>query len=68
MIKYVVAVSIIAGPVNKSKLADNISPDIPEIKEKTVATIIICIGVFEISLEDAAGINKNAAMSSIPIN
>ncbi len=35
MIKYVVAVSIIAGPVNKSKLADNISPDIPEIKEKT---------------------------------
>jgi hypothetical protein len=68
IIKYAAAISIIAGPVNKSKLADNIRPDIPEITEKTVAIITICIGVFEISLADAAGINKNAAMSNIPIN
>ncbi len=68
MIKNTAAISIIAGPVNKSKLADNIKPDTPEITEKTVATIIICIGVFEMRLADAAGINKNAAMSNIPIN
>ncbi|BEP32329.1 MAG: hypothetical protein WBIAU2_05560 [Wolbachia endosymbiont of Drosophila biauraria] len=43
-------------------------PDIPEITEKTVATIIICIGVSEMSLADAAGISKNAAMSNIPIS
>ncbi len=59
---------MIAGPVNKSKLADNMRPDTPEITEKTVAIIIICIGVFEINLADAAGINKNAAISNIPID